>query len=331
MRRLVVLGIIAAGLLAGGCVFGDDGSDAPSETLLITRQEGLATFETDGANERLIIENPPDSLLIEPASSPDGSRIAYVRQLTPFVQPGVPTETGMDLWLANADGSDARPFIEHSLPNEMVRSPAWLPDGQRMVVSLQRIEGGRFVLSLEEVDLATGARRVLREGAFQPAVSEDGAQLAYLEVDDAFNQTLWVSNYDGSNARAIAGPEQELVSFTSPRFSPDGRTLAFSAGEPIELQIRSGERYAVSRGASAGAARYDGTPKDIWLYDLSTCELRKPADLNLDDPGIAWSRDGSRLYVYAGAGLLAIDAATGESTRLGDGMFHGFVDVVRGG
>jgi Tol biopolymer transport system component len=331
MRRLVVLGIIGAGLLAGGCVFGDDGgSGGAAETLLISRQEGLATFETDGGEERLLIENPLDSLLIEPASSPDGSRIAYVRQLTPFVRPGVPTETGMDLWLANADGSDARPFIEHSVPNEMVRSPAWLLDGQRMVVSVQRIEGGRFVLTLEEVDTTTGARTVLRDEAFQPAVSEDGAQLAYLEVDEAFNQTLWLSNYDGSNARAIAGPEQELVSFTSPRFSPDGRRLAFSAGEPIELQIRSGERYAVAAGASMrGATRYDGTPKDIWLYDLSTGELRKLADLNLDDPGIAWSRDGSRLYVYAGAGLLAIDAQSGESTSLGDGMFHGFVDVMR--
>jgi Tol biopolymer transport system component len=201
-----------------------------------------------------------------------------------------------------------------------------------MVVSVQRIEGGRFVLSLEEVDAATGSRTLLREGAYQPAVSEDGAQLAYLEVDEAFNQTLWLSSYDGSNARAIAGPEQELVSFTSPRFSPDGRLLAFSAGEPIEQQIRGDERYAVAGGAPVGATgRYDGTPKDIWLCDVSTGGLRKLTDLNLDDPGLAWSTDGTRLYVYAGAGLFAIDAASGESTRLGEGMFHGFVDVVRGG
>lgn len=337
MRRLLLLATLAAaGLLSGGCIFGNDSAGVPADTLLITRQEGIAEYQVDGGDEKLIIQAPPESLLIEPASSPDGSRIAYVRQLTPFVQPGVTPEAGMDLWLANGDGSDARPFIEHSVPNEMVRTPAWLPDGQHIVVSVQRIEGGRFIISLEEVDVATGARTVLRQDAYQPALSDDGAQLAYLEVDEVFNQTLWVSSSDGSNARPIAGAQQGLVAFTSPRFSPDGRLLAFSAGEPIEQQIRGDERYAVAAGGAGLASRassawYDGTPKDIWLYDLSTGGLRKLADLNLDDPGIVWSRDGSRLFVYAGAGLFAIDPQTGEPTRLDDGMFHGFIDVVRGG
>jgi Tol biopolymer transport system component len=316
---------------------GSDSSDGLTETLLVTRLEGIARFETGSKDEELLIRSPAEALLLEPASSPDGGRIAYVRQLTPFVRPGDVPQAGMDLYVADRDGANSKLLIEHGQPNEMVRDPAWLPDGRRLLVSVQRIEQGRFVISLEQVDIETGARTVLRQGPFSLALSADGSKLAYLEIDASLNQTLRVANLDGSGARVIAGPAQGLVSFTSPRFSPDGRFLVFGAGEPIEQQISAGpQRFVSAAGgvAPASFARsplFDGTPKDIWLYDLTTGELRKLADLNVDDPSLGWSRDGEQLFVYAGAGLFALDSASGESTRLAEGMFHGFMDVVQGG
>jgi Tol biopolymer transport system component len=62
---------------------------------------------------------------LEPAWSPDGSRILFVSDR--------PDQTQLDLWVMNANGSDAQRVT--NTPSRDERDPAWSPDGRRIVYS----------------------------------------------------------------------------------------------------------------------------------------------------------------------------------------------------
>ncbi len=69
----------------------------------------------------------------------------------------------------------------------------------------------------------------------------------------------------------------------------------------------------------------NGLPEDIWLIDMQTGDARRLADLDLDQPSVAWSSDSARIFALGDKGLYYIDPAGGEE-RIGEGMFHGQLD-----
>jgi Tol biopolymer transport system component len=115
-----------------------------------------------------------------------------------------------------------------------------------------------------------------------------------------------------------------MGSISSPRFSPDGHFLVFAASPVLGVpgNIESDQEY-VSRAGSLAAASSNGLPMDVWTMELPDDEPRPLAPLQLDQPGLAWSGDGKRIFVLAGAGIFVIDAEDGASQRLGEGTFHG--------
>jgi Tol biopolymer transport system component len=320
VRTSIVLAALVA-LIAASCSGGDGGSSY-TDRMIVVRNEGLAELSLASGHEKLILPKPEDSVLIEPALSPAGDRLAYVRQLTPIVIPGEPVELGMDLYLAAPDGSNPVLLLEHSQPNEAVRSPAWFPDGRRMLINVQNLSGAQITSSIESLDIETGALAMVLENALQPSLSPDGARLAFVRLDDAFNQSLWIANADGTDARQIAGPNDGLGAISSPRFSPDGRTIAFGAAPLQGGSIRARSPALVSR-AFVSAASANGIPQNVWIYDIESGGLRMLAELLLDQPGVDWSGDGATIFVFAGAGLFAVDPLDGKAERLADGTFHG--------
>jgi hypothetical protein len=67
---------------------------------------------------------------------------------------------------------------------------------------------------------------------------------------------------------------------------------------------------------------------NLWVVDVATGELELLAEVALDQPNLRWAPDGTRIFAHADAGLFAIDAATGETTRLANGYLHGTFDWV---
>ena len=155
-----------------------------------------------------------------PAWSPDGNRLAFVREV----------ETGSDLYVINADGSGLRRLVTGG--NN--RSPAWSPDGARIAFS--RGSSGDFLLYTIDPD-APGVppTRVGFESGlnFDPAWSPSGEEIAFIAViGERVVQDLYVMRADGSGIRRISVESPDFGSpvgnaeYFNPAWAPDGGSLA---------------------------------------------------------------------------------------------------------
>ena len=108
-----------------------------------------------------------------------------------------------------------------------------------------------------------------------PQFSPDGAWIAYAvsHVDstrDRYDSDIWMVRVDaGEPVRLTTSDESE----TSPRWSPDGRTLAF-------LSKRQGAKAA-----------------QVWLLPRAGGESEKITDVKSGVSGLEWSPDGKRLVL----------------------------------
>ncbi len=130
-------------------------------------------------------------------------------------------------------------------------------------------------------------------------LSPDGRFVAFsLKVPapakDGYRTSLWIVPADG------AAPARQLTvgskDDTSPRWSPDGRQLAFLSDRGAVLQAGGG-------GAKPGEAKApEEGATQVWVLPFADGgEARQLTDLPRDVQGLAWSPDGRRLVVVSGA------------------------------
>lgn len=131
------------------------------------------------------------------------------------------------------------------------------------------------------------------------AVSPDGRFVAFSVKSvapgkDGYRTSLWLAPADGSTrARQLTvGSRND----TTPRWSPDGSTIAFLSDRGAVLQAGGG-------GAKPGkpeAPKEGGT--QVWLLPFADGgEARQLTDLPKDVEGLDWSPDGKRLAVVSTA------------------------------
>ena len=133
-----------------------------------------------------------------------------------------------------------------------------------------------------------GARMITEKDLFafhwigDPQLSPDGSRVAYVQVtvdakQEGYETTLWmVPSRPGEPPRRLTNGPRD----SSPRWSPDGRTIAF-------LRAPAGEK--------------DGKPQpaQIWLLPLSGGEPRALTSMPKAAEGIAWSPDGGHIAFTA--------------------------------
>jgi dipeptidyl aminopeptidase/acylaminoacyl peptidase len=130
----------------------------------------------------------------------------------------------------------------------------------------------------------------------QVRISPDGSRIAFTVRSiaprrDGYRHALWIVPADGS------APARPLTlgrrTDTSPRWSPDGRTLAFLSDRAAVFQAGG----AADRPAPSEAPREGGV--QAWLLPMDGGEARQVTRLPRDVTDVTWSPDGGSLCVVS--------------------------------
>ena len=157
---------------------------------------------------------------------------------------------------------------------------AWYPDGKRVLLGAAH-EDGRSDLWTADVD--GGAARPMELGNWLSfgAVSPDGGQLAIVQHTGAMEGSLEIVSVSGGTPKVLYETRDEEL-FSSPRWSPDGRRVAFVRGvKTTEFMTHHIDVVDVATGARRTVFRSDRLAQDA------------------GEVAFDWSRDGRLFFALA--------------------------------
>jgi len=219
MRRALIGAMLFA---TAGCVgtniFAPDGntSDAAGFIYFSSNREGN-NFElyrmpaSGGTPVRLTTD--ADHNDYNPMPSRDGKLLAWVREVAKAGE-GV---TSTEIWVMNADGSNARALVQNGATNA---SPSWMPGDTALVFATD--VGGDW--EIYRVSLAGGAPRNLTNNPYadqSPRVSPDGQRIVF-QSNRTLDFEIYTMAIDGSDVRNVS---QSSADDRFPTWSADGQQI----------------------------------------------------------------------------------------------------------
>ncbi|MGH7459527.1 MAG: CehA/McbA family metallohydrolase [Longimicrobiales bacterium] len=179
----------------------------------------------------------------EPAWSPDGNRIALT----------VDTNGNLDIGVVSAQGGAVQRITSH---RQVDVQPAWSRDGHSIYFASARAGGFRIFRH----DLNSGVDTMVVAG-FQPSVSPDGKQLAFVASVQGRLGTggLWVRDLPAGEPKLVHYEETEYR--MKPSWTPDGLAFLYvsdemgsndvavvpaAGGNPIVLTADARDEYSPS-------------------------------------------------------------------------------------
>jgi dipeptidyl aminopeptidase/acylaminoacyl peptidase len=211
---------------------------------------------------RVRLTHDPEAFDEDPAWSPDGTRIAFIK-VGDAATPGI--------YVINTDGSDARRVLEDATG---ARSPSWSPDGATLVFESGQGQEttGSGSRDIYAVDISTGGTTRLTTDPARdeyPALSSDGSTIAFTRQRQG-DPDIYVMRADGSGVRQLtSGPGIDL----RPAWSPDGTEIAFE---------RNGDIYVMGADGSGITALTEGPQEDwdpVWSPDGSLIAFVRDGDI----------------------------------------------------
>lgn len=296
-----------------GSIVSQDADLFPDGRILFCLGHDISVAEKDGSNPRELLS--VDGLPVEPAVSPDGSRLVFTVWSRPHRAASIDE--------ARTDGSDLHVLLRSNATDRLCCA-RWTSDG-RYVIYDDRHEGRSDLWALpmqsgflrrerSAVQLTNGplsyrspvssrdGKQIYAVGleargelvrydaaskqflsllpgvyAFDPSWSADGQWVAYTAYPD---HTLWRSRSDGSDRLQLTFPPAQVL---GPSLSPDGKQIA----------------YFNSAGAICLIAMDGGSP---------------PSILEKDGSWPHWSPDGNRLVFMQHGAIAWMDLRTHKTS-----------------
>jgi len=241
-------------------------------------QRRLVWVNRNGAEQPLAA---PAHAYRGPRLSPDGRRVAVAIE-----------ERETQIWLYDLSRETLTRLTFEGNENY---NPAWTPDGRR--IAFESNKEGPTNLFWQLADGSGGLERLATSeyGNVPVSWSPDGQLLAFYEINPSTQRDIWVLRMSGPSPGS--GQVRKTQPFLrtpfnegAPRFSPDGRWLAYASDESGRLEIY--------------VQPYPG-PGGKW--QISTEGGNEPA----------WNPNGRELFYRSGDKMMAVEIATQPSFAAG--------------
>jgi Tol biopolymer transport system component len=248
-----------------------------------------------GGHARRLAGRPLRDDAADPAWSPGGKRIAYIRDFEA-------------LWSMKADGSDKKRLTRGL---GLLASPAWSPNG-RLIAFGADTGLGLWVIAAD----GTGRRRLAKVDARDVAWSRDGRKIAFANDDAAY-----VVDVDGSGLQRLVSDFTELG---DEPWSSDNRWILVGSAplRPLyAVNAKGADRKRLAEGSGEGTWSPNGRSiafvqgySQLMAMSANGSDMRQLAEG--EEP--AWSPDGTRIAYSEGElddGAIHILNADGTGLR----------------
>lgn len=251
-------------------------SEASAQSSVWASRNGLLVMRSDRDGEPDVftidptssatvkLTTSPGAAELQPAWSPEGDRIAFVRRGGLTGRP--------DLFVMNAAGRGRRRLTSTPVPE---RDPSWSPNGTRIVYAARTGPGGAFRIFSARADGSEREQLTTQAAGSadrSPVWSPDGTRIAFVSNRAGGFPELYLMFADGTGVVRLT--TNSLID-ANPSWSPDGTKLVF-------------ERCCEN-----------GT-SDLVTIDVATrAEADLTATLTGQEFDPTWSPDGSRIAYVA--------------------------------
>ena len=260
----------------------------------------LWVMNTDGSNKKKLASLNVTPLGFNPTISPDGERICYYTLY----------DTGY-YWVKWKDETWTRFDYE---PRVDRRNMDILARETYADIFVMDADGGNKTKIASDIDLTCSGYSDL---IWSPNGKKILFQTSKLSKDNPIeNVDIWVMDTDGSNKKQLT---KYSGHDTNPKWSPDGKKIAYRSGNLSNCDIRIMNPYGSDKKQlTTGAliSGFDWSPdgrniayiswltkdpkaKEIWIMDADGSNkellLSVPCDPSRVGMGLAWSPDGSKI------------------------------------
>lgn len=191
-----------------------------------------------------------------PAWAPDGSKIAFTRELRTGVS------ISGSLYSVAADGSGLTKLTNLSA---RVGGPAWSPDTRQIAFDASGV-GWRpsrsrlYAIRADGAGLKLLASGPTATGPGLPAWSPNGTRILFLRTpgtSDSFTAEVWVTNADGTGRMRLYRSGCCVATWGDPTWSPDANSIAFG----VEFGDRTDSGLFVMKADGSDLRRLADAPR----------------------------------------------------------------------
>ena len=275
MAGIVVAGACLALAAPAGATFpGHNGLIAYPSPELPASVGGIWVMRPGGSHRRALVRQ--EGFLADPAWSPGGRRLVYVRWKT---DDAGYTSGRPSLYMVAAGGRHRHRIAANA------SSPSWSPDGHRLAFLRDESAGTALVL----FDAHSGRRENVTNFANKPLAVEwspDGTLIAYADRGDADGiGGIWTMRPDGSGRDRIAALSGIAASLS---WAPDSSALVFGHIRYVDCGFGCSPTYSIAR-----VGRDGGLVRTLVLPEYENSRVDTPV----------WSPDGTAIaYCRSGTG-----------------------------